>query len=153
MDLIKKGIAWFAAQYVQDYRENQARAYELIIKNSMHLNQIILTVSIASLAAIAALNQAVFAPYSVLSFAVVALFILVILFSTINFYLSGIILRDLQRALKQDLFLPFRISKGNYEQRFKISQKILDILVFGGFCLGLVAFLALLGSYILGVNQ
>ncbi|HMQ96282.1 MAG TPA: hypothetical protein PKD19_03605 [Candidatus Saccharibacteria bacterium] len=150
--MIKQAFGWLLAQFVQDNRENQARAYELIIKNSMHLNQIILTVSIASLAAIAALNQAVFAPYSVLSFAVVALFILVILFSTINFYLSGIILRDLQTALKQDVFLPFHISKDNYKQRFKTSQKILNILVFGGFCLGLVAFLVLLGFYTLGVS-
>lgn len=150
--MIRQVLGWLAAQFVQDYRENQARAYELAIKNSMHLNQIILTVSIASLAAIAALNQAVFTTYPELSFAVVALFILVILFSTINFYLSGIVLRDLQRALKQDLFLPFRISKGGYEQRFKTSQRILNILVFGGFCLGLVAFLALLGFYILGAK-
>ena len=150
--MIRQVLGWLAAQFVQDYRENQARAYELAIKNSMHLNQIILTVSIASLAAIAALNQAVFAPYPALSFAVVALFILVILFSTINFYLSGIVLRDLQRALKQDLFLSFRISKSGYEQRFRTSQKILNILVFGGFCSGLIAFLALLGFYILGAN-
>ncbi len=34
----------------------------------------------------------------------------------------------------------------------KTSQKILNILVFGGFCLGLIAFLVLLGFYILGAK-
>ncbi len=153
MGVIAGAFSWFAAEYLKEYRESRIRVYETIVKNNMHLNQIILTVSIASLAAIAALNKEVFVPYPVMSFAVLALFLLVILFSTVNFYLAGLVLRDIQQTFTKDLLFPIRISRGEYRPRFQLLQKVLSIAVFGGFCLGLIALLVLLGFYILEAKQ
>lgn len=141
---------WFSLQYIEDYRESRSRAYELIIKNSMHLNTIILTVSVASLTAIAALNEKLFQHYPFLSFSVIALFILVILLSTVNFYISGVVIRDIQQNLSGDILFPIKVSRGRYKPRLEKTQKILNILVLSGFCLGLMALLLLLGFYIIG---
>lgn len=151
MKWLSAAASWFANEYWQDYRESNVRAYELIIKTNMQLNQIILTVSVASLAAVAALNKAVFVPYPLLSFTTLALFILVILLSTINFYLTTIALRDIQQYLKKDLLFPLKLSKKKYQGKYSKTLKILSASVLIGFCLGLVSLLVLLGFYIFGV--
>lgn len=143
---------WFAAEYINDYRDSRARVFDTIIKNNLHLNTVILTVSVASLTAIAALNDKVFSVFPLLSVAVLGLFILTILFSTINFFLSGLAMSDMQRRLNKDILFPFKISKGEYEPRFKKVQHIFNLLVLFSFCFGLVFLLVLLGFYILGVE-
>ena len=150
MRWIGKIIIWLAAQYMQDYRENRSRTYELIVKNNIHLNTVILTVSVASLTAVAALNEKVFEHYPVLSFVVIFLFVLVILLSTINFYLSGITIRDIQQTLSKDILFPIKAVRDEYTPRFKSIQKTLNVLALGGFCVGLIALLVLLGFYIMG---
>lgn len=143
--------AWFASEYIKDYRESRARTYELIIKNSLHLNTIILTVSVASLTAVAALNDKVFVDYPWSSAIVIGLFILVILFSTINFFLSGLVLSDLQQKLNKDILFPFKASE--YRLKYRLAQKMLNVTVLGGFCLGLISLLALLILYISGAAK
>lgn len=141
--------AWLAAEYMTDMRDSRARVYDAIVKNNLHLNTVILTVSIASLTAVAALNDKVFADYPALSLMVVALFLLVTLLSTINFYLSGVVLRDIQKNLSKDVLFPFRVGKGKYNPKYQTAQKIINILVLYGFCLGLLVFLILLGRFIM----
>ncbi len=143
--------AWFASEYIKDYRENRTRTYELIIKNSLHLNTIILTVSVASLTAMAALNDKVFVDHPWPSAIVIGLFILVILFSTINFFLSGLVLSDLQQRLNKDILFPFKASK--YRLKYRLAQKMLNVTVLGGFCFGLISLLALLILYISGAAK
>ena len=145
--------AWFAAEYNNDYRDSRARVFDTIIKNNLHLNTVILTVSVASLTAIAALNDRIFTSYPVLSIVVVGLFVFTILFSTINFFLSGLAMGDMQRRLSKDILFPFKISKGEYAPRFKKIQYTLNYLVLSSFCLGLVLLLVLLGFYILGADK
>ncbi len=145
--------AWFAAEYINDYRDSRARVFDTIIKNNLHLNTVILTVSVASLTAIAALNDRIFTSYPVLSIVVVGLFVFTILFSTINFFLSGLAMGDMQRRLSKDILFPFKISKGEYAPRFKKIQYTLNYLVLSSFCLGLVLLLVLLGFYILGADK
>lgn len=151
--LLSAAASWFASEYWQDYRVSNVRAYELIIKTNMQLNQIILTVSVASLAAVAALNEAVFVPFPLLSFTTLSLFILVILLSTVNFYLTTIALRDIQQLLKKDVLFPLKVSRKKYQGKYNKTQKILSASVLIGFCLGLVLLLVLLGSYIFGVAK
>ena len=146
MKWAKKTGAWLAAEYVKDYRESKARIFDTIIKNSLHLNTIILTVSIATLTAVAALNDRVFTSHPYLSIAVLGLFIVVILLSTINFFLSGLALRDLQKKFNEDILLPFKMKK--YTPRYQRPQKVLNALVLSGFCLGLILFMVLLGVYV-----
>ena len=153
MKRLKQIGVWFATEYFNDYRENRARVFDTIIKNNLHLNTVILTVSVASLTAIAALNDKIFTDYSVQSIITVGLFIFTILFSTINFFLSGLALGDLQRRLNNDILFPFKVGKGEYKPKFKKTQRILNVVVLVGFCLGLINLLALLGSYIMGVAR
>lgn len=153
MKWLKQVGIWFAAEYLSDYRENRARVFDTIIKNNLHLNTVILTVSVASLTAVAALNDKVFSAYPILSVVVLGLFILTILFSTINFFLSGLAMNDMQRRINKDILFPFKISKGEYEPRFKKIQRILNFLVLFSFCFGLVLLLVLLGLHILGVEK
>ena len=89
MKWLKQVGIWFAAEYFSEYRENRDRIFDTIIKNNLHLNTVILTVSVASLTAVAALNDRVFYTHPILSIVVLGLFIFTILFSTINFFLSG----------------------------------------------------------------
>lgn len=149
MGWIKKAAIWFGAEYMRDYRDFRARVFDTIIKNNLHLNTVILTVSVASLTAIAALSREVFARYPILSFVSVLLFVMVILLSTINLYISGLALNDLHQKLSKDILFPFKISKGRYTLKFKKVRKMLNALVLGGFCLGLISLLTLLGCYIL----
>ncbi len=150
IDIFKPLFSWFADERIKDYREGKALIYDGIVKTSAQINQIILTVSVASLAAVAALNKAVFVPYGFLSFTVVALFIFVILLSVVNLYLSIIALTGIQKQFIKNWKSFDRLNKGTENPRFGKTQKILNNLVFGGFCLGLVGLLILLGLYILG---
>lgn len=150
MHWLAKAGAWLASEYLHDYRESRARVFDVVIKNNPHLNTVILTVSVASLTAIATLSDRAFTAYPWLSIFAIGLFILTILFSTINFFLSGLALSDLQQKLNEDVLFPFQVNKGKYSPRFKKTQKILNMIVLFGFCLGLIALLVLLGSYILG---
>lgn len=149
---LKSLTGWFVGEHIKDYREGKALIYDGIIKTSTQINQIILTVSVASLAAVAALNKAVFVPYGFLSFSVITLFILVMLLSVINLYISTIVLRDMQNQFNKNWKSLSRLNKDMEKPRFRKIQKTLNTLVFGGFCLGLVTFLMLLGFYILGGN-
>lgn len=150
MRWIGRAATWLAVEYMTDMRENRARVYDTIVKNNLHLNTVILTVSIASLTAVAALSDEAFVAYPWLSLSVITLFIGVILLTTVNFYLSGIALRDIQEKLSKDILLPFKVRNGEYTPRFIKPQRILNALVLGGFCLGLLMFLTLLSCYILG---
>jgi len=152
IDTFKPLVGWFVNEHIKDYREGKTLIYDGIIKTSAQINQIILTVSVASLTAIAALNKAVFVPYSLLSFSVIALFILVILLSVVNLYISTIALKDLQKRFSQNWKSMKRLNNGTERPRFEKTQKILNVLVLIDFCLGMVALLALLGLYILGNN-
>lgn len=150
MGWISRIASWMVTEYMTDMRESRARVYETIVKNNLHLNTVILTVSVASLTAVAALSSDVFESNPWLSIVVITLFIAVILLSTINFYLTGLALRDIQQKLSKDVLFPFKISRGVYIPKYVEHQKILNKSVLYGFCLGLVSLLVLLTAYILG---
>lgn len=139
-----------ADEHIKDYRESKARVYDTILKTNTHINQIILTASVASLAAVAALNKEVFGPYALLSFNVVALFVLVILLSIVNLYLTALVLQDIQKQLNINWQSLSRLNKNIENQRFEKIRKYINAMIFGGFCFGLLTFLILLGFYMLG---
>lgn len=147
---VRRITTMLVTEYMTEYRETRTRVYDAIVKNNLHLNTVILTVSIASLTAVAALSSEVFEMYPWLSLIVITLFITVILVSTVNFYLSAIALRDLQSNLNKDILFIFKASRGEYKQPYTETQKVLNKMVLSGFCLGLIMLLVLLGCYILG---
>lgn len=142
-------LGWFANEYIRGYRDNASRIYELSIKTTALINQIILTVSVASLAAIAALGKAVFMPYGPIAFTAILLFVFTILISVINLYLSLATLADIRKKLDRNIASPTRFKKLVETSKFMKAHKILSVTVLTGFCLGLIALLVLLGFYIL----
>ena len=152
MRWLGRSLVWLTTQYLEDYRTNRSRILNAISRNNLHLNTIILTVSIASLTATAALSREVFIDYPILSIIVLGLFIMVILLSTINFFLSGLVLSDLNKSYSKDILLPLKIGKGEYSAKYQPAQRLLNALVLAGFCLGLITLLALLVLHILGVE-
>lgn len=149
LDRIAVVIGLLTGGYSRDYRENKALVYEATVKNNTHINQIILTMSVASLAAMAGLNRSVFEPYPVLSFVVLSFFALTILISVINIYLVGLSLRDMQRLLNENFTKLDRLDSMVDKIRYKTANRILNALVFWSFCVGVVCLLSLLGVYIL----
>lgn len=152
IDRIVSFAGWMTGERVKDYRENKTRIYDAIVKTNTQINQIILTSSVAGLAAIAALNKNVFVPYGGLSFIVVSSFILTIFASVVNLYITSRVLIDLQRQLNKNHTSFSRLDEGMDKQRFHRLRKALNAIVFVGFCFGIVMFVILLGLYILGVQ-
>jgi len=152
ISIIGAFVGRIADEHLNDYREGRAFIYDGIVKTSSQINQIILTVSVASLAAVAALNRAVFVPYPKMSFTVVAIFIIVILLSVLNLYISTIVLRGIQKQFNNNWKSLSRLNKGMEKPRLVKTQKTLNVFVLVGFCIGLISLLLLLGLYILGGN-
>lgn len=153
MSWLAKIIPWIATEYFKEYQASRIRIFDMTVRSNAHLNTIMLTVSVASLTAIAALSDRVFENYPWLSLAVVALFILVILVSTINFFVAGLVLSDIQKNFNKDILFPIHIGKSGFKPKFRTTQYALNVIVLGCFCLGLVTLLVLLGVYILGVRR
>lgn len=152
INMVLSFLGKFADEHIKDYREGRAIIYDGIIKTNAQINQIVLTVSVASLTAVAALNKAVLVPYGLLSFLVILLFGLVILVSVVNLYMSTIVLKEIQKKFNQNWKSLSLLNKGMERPRFGSVQRALNMLVLSSFCLGLVALLMLLGLYILGGN-
>ena len=144
------GVGWFVNEYAKDYRESNDHIYGQIVKTDAQINQIILTVSIASLVAVAALNEAVFIPYGLLAFIAIFLFVLAILLSVINLYLVTLTLADMQQKLIKNLSSFTTLNKGMRQQRFQKTRRVFNVAILSSFCFGLISFLILLGLYILG---
>lgn len=149
MDKFVVLIGLLTGGYSRDYQENKALVYEAIVKNNAHINQIILTMSVASLAAMAGLNRLVFEPYPILSFVVLSLFALTILISVVNMYLVSFSLRDMQRILNDNFKNLDRLEDTMDKIRYKTTNKVLNAFVFLTFCAGVICLLSLLGVYIL----
>lgn len=141
---------WLIGEHVKDYRDNFSRIYELRMRTATQINQIILTVSVASLTAIAALNERVFnTDYNWMAFVVVILFMSVILMSVINLYISRLALTQMQRKLT-DNFKSFRnFANGMENSIYAKAQRLLNTATLTCFCLGLIALIVLMGMYIL----
>ena len=143
-------VSKYAEEYFKDYRESMARFYDYEMKTNAQLNQIILTVSVATLTAVAALNERVFVPFGALTFGVILVFVVDILFSVANLYFSALIIGAMRRQMKSNLVSLKRLDKDMAYEKYVRSQKILNITILSLFCLGLLMFLILLGLYILG---
>ena len=102
--LLKDILGWLSREYIAIYREGDRRLIDAIIQTNTQINQIILAVSVACLIAIATLNHQVFRISALLAFTSIAIFIMVILLSVINLYLSIKALSDLQKQLSKSFF-------------------------------------------------
>lgn len=147
---------WYSNERIKDYRENTNIVVGAISQKESQINAIILAGSVAGLTAVAALNKDIFSSsvnISIMAFIVIGLFILVILFSIINLYLSTLALANIQKTMIEN-FITFKLPKKDIKNyRFKKAQQVLSLIVLIGFCLGLVLLLILLGLYLFGANR
>lgn len=149
--LLKDILGWLSREYIAIYREGDRRLVDAIIQTNTQINQIILAVSVACLTAIATLNRQVFRISALLAFASMAIFIVVILLSVINLYLSIKALSDLQKQLSKSFFRLCFTDKMSRVPYVNIIER-LSLTILCLFCLGLVTFLVLLGLYIFGAK-
>lgn len=150
LNAIKGVLAWFADQAATDYRNRNAALSQSINQNVTHLNQIILTVSVAVLASIAGFNKALVEPNRLLAFTVITLFVLVILISVINiFYITKKTQAVYELSAKKIIFSKKDIDEMNLQSlRNKTNRMNLAILIL--FCTGLLAYIVLIGFGIFG---
>lgn len=149
--LLKDILGRLSREYIAIYREGDRRLVGAIIQTNTQINQIILAVSVACLTAIATLNRQVFRISALLAFASMAIFIVVILLSVINLYLSIKALSDLQKQLSKSFFRLCFTNKMSRVPYVNIIER-LSLTILCLFCLGLVTFLVLLGLYIFGAK-
>lgn len=150
LNAIKGVLAWFADQAATDYRNRNAALSQSINQNVTHLNQIILTVSVAVLASIAGFNKALVEPNRLLAFIVIALFILTILISVINiFYVTKKTQAVYELSAKKIIFSKKDVDGMNLQSLKKKTNRMnLSILTL--FCTGLLTYLVLIGFGIFG---
>ena len=152
VNFISLWIQWLGSESAADFRENKKMIYESIVRTNTSINQIILTFSLAALAAIATLNKPLFKDFSILSFIVLAIFIIVILLSVVNLFLSSVAMRAIQKTLIENWKSLKRPNSGMEKVPFARIQSILNYCVLLGFCAGVILLLALLGLHIFGAE-
>lgn len=151
LEILSDFSKWISSEYIKDYRESSARLFELQQKNNSQINQIILTVSVACLTAIAAMSQKIFKSCGYLAFSTIIAFTVVILLSVINLYLSLLALQHAQSQLLNNFSKFKSVTSGMSNLPYVKRIKILNQCVLALFCIGVVLFLVLLGIYIFGV--
>lgn len=150
LNVFRDVLVWFADQAATDYRNRNTSLMQSIAQNVTHLNQIILTVSVAVLASIAGFNKALVEPNRLLAFIVIVLFVLVILISVINiYYVTKKTQAVYELSAKKIIFSKKDVDEVNLQSlRRRTNQMNLAILTL--FCSGLVAYLTLIGFGIFG---
>ncbi len=138
----------------QSYRSNFYQLQNMMTQNTLEADKALATFSIAALAALAALNQAIFIPYGWLSFITLVCFIAVIFIVIIGYAVSNQLLIDAQKKLTRNyLESPLTsLNKGIEKPRFAKLSRLLNITSMSLFLVGTVLFVILLGLYIKGVE-
>ena len=138
---------------VDDYRSNFIQYQNMMTQVTMEADKALMTFSIAALAALAALNDAVFRPYGWISFVTLTCFILVVVIVTIGYYVSKELIKDAQRIttanFKKSLTTP--LGQGLDRVKFRTLSRVINYASMSLFIVGMMLFIVLMGLYIKGV--
>lgn len=138
---------------VSDYRSNFIQYQNMMTQVTIEADKALMTFSIAALAALAALNDAVFGPYGRLSFITFACFIAVATVTIIGYSISKTIIKDardiMTRNYKKSLTTP--LNEGFDKIRFRRLSVFLNYASTTLFTLGMISFVILMALYIKGV--
>ena len=148
---IVTGISrFFVNERVNDYRSSFMRNQELMAQVAIEHSRSLMTFSIAALAAIAALNKAVFIPYPKLSIAALVCFMLCALFIILNFLFFTRMLADSQKIITRNFKSSFTIplNKNIDKVKFKHPTNLTSYASTVLFIIGMLLFMILLTSYI-----
>ena len=134
----------------RNYRESFFQLQNMMTQNTIEADKALATFSIAALAALAALNEKIFAPFGKLSFLTLFCFIGVILIVTLGYTISNQLLFDAQKKLT-DNYLKSSTKPSNHgigEPKFATLSQWLNRISMILFIVGIICFIVLLYSYI-----
>ena len=162
MDLLKDVIKSVTSRFVHltvdgriiDYRSNFVQYQNMMTRVTMESDKALMTFSIAALAALAVLNDAVFKPYGWLSFITFTCFVLVVVTVMVGYHVSKALLIDAQRIItrnfKESLTAP--LGEGLSKVRFAKLSKAINFVGLALFIVGMISFVVLMALYIKGVS-
>ena len=136
-----------------DYRSNFYQYQNMLTQVTLETDKALMTFSIAALAALAALNDALFGPYGWLSFITLTCFVLVVVVVIIGYGVSKVLIRDAQRIMTNNFrkSLTTPLGKGLSKVRFAKLSKALNLAGSAFFVIGMILFVILMALYIKGV--
>jgi len=139
---------------VSDYKSNFVQYQNMMTQVTIETDKALMTFSIAALAALAALNNAIFESYGWMSFLTLSCFILVVVIVMIGYYVSKALLVDAQRIItanfRKSLTTP--LGQGLKQVRFAKLSKLINIASLTLFVTGMILFVVLMALYIKGVQ-
>lgn len=159
LDIVKKITIELTSRAVDnrvaDYRENFFRYQEMAVQVNLELDKSLMTFSIAGLAALAALNERVFVPYGMLSYATFATFLVVVTTVIAGYFVSRSMIKDAQRILTENYTssLTAPLNRGLEQVKFRRFSILLNIVSSMAFIAAVCLFLILMALYIKGVGE
>ncbi|MEI7918512.1 MAG: hypothetical protein WCH58_03955 [Candidatus Saccharibacteria bacterium] len=159
MTWIKDIIGWFVKntvnERVNDYRSSYLRNQDVLTQVTLEMDRALMTFSIASLAALAALNDKIFGTYGRLSFIALTCFVGVVVSVILSYYLSRGMLIDAQKIItrnyKKSLTKP--LGEGMEKVKYATATKIVNGASLALFILGMICFVVLMALYIGGTGR
>lgn len=152
-DLAARFVDLTVNERVNDYRSNFVQYQNMMTQVTMEADKALMTFSLAALAALAALNDAVFKPYGWISFTTLACFISVATLVIIGYGTSKALIKDAQRIMTQNYqsSLQTPLNKGLSKVKYAKLSKWINGLSLTFFILGMILFVVLMGLYIKGL--
>lgn len=153
-DIFKNIVSWFVDlsvnERISNYRSSFFRYQDMMTQITIETDKAMMTFSIAALAALAALNDAVFRPYGRLSFATLACFVLLAVTVMVGYYVSKALVQDAQRIVSANFqkSLTTPLGQGLQKVKFRTLSKWINRISVTLFICGMVCFIALMGLYI-----
>lgn len=151
-NLVSRFLDLSVNERINDYRASYLRNQDIMAQITIEADKALMTFSIAVLAALAALNDAVFGPYGWLSFITFACFILVVITVIIGYPVSKALLKDGNRIIstnfKKSITTP--LDEGLDKVKFAKISKALNFMSVTLFVIGMIMFIVLMGLYIKG---
>lgn len=154
MSLFENPLKSYIDNRTADYRSISIRYQDMMMQVVMEGDKALMTFSMAGLAALAALNDAIFKPYGWLSFFSLLCFILVVIVVTIGYYVSRALLKDAQRILtdnyKESIKTP--LNKNAEKVKFAKVCRFLNFFSMFFFIIAMILFVILMALYIKGLG-
>src|SRR3990167_9695319 len=152
-DILGGFTKFFVNERVNDYRSNFYQYQNMMTQVTIETDKALMTFYIAALAALAALNDAVFKPYGWLSFTTLACFVLVVVIVITGYSVSKALIRDAQRITTRNFqkSLTTPLGEGLDKVKFAKLSKVINFISIALFIAGMILFLILMALYIKGV--
>lgn len=152
-NLLSRFVDMSVNERVNDYRSNFVQYQNMMTQVTMEADKALMTFSLAALAALAALNDAVFRPYGWMSFITLSCFISVATLVVIGYGVSKALIIDAQRIMTKNYQSSLRtpLNKGLDKVKYATLSKWINRISLALFIIGMISFVTLMGLYIKGV--